>query len=767
MAINLYGYSTQRISGLSSGMDTQTIVNNLMATQQLKLDKLFRQKEKAQWKLDAYTELNAAVSSLRNSYLSVLGDKSLTKSSAYNAYKVSMEANSAVKVTGMASALPSSFKILETVKATAASITSASDTRQTEIKGVASQFMKATVTGAIVLAEGKALSRDTSIEDLADEFGLKNGDNLSFSINGETFTFNRADTLGRVIDDIAASEKANVTVEFTHDANTGSITFTSNIAGPGSKIELSNITGTAFATDAGFGATNAQVQKKALVTAGEINAPGSALTFSQAVERVGVALGGTDFQINGFAFSLLENGVEKSIQDVMDEVNRSDAGVALSYDENNATFVLRNKAESAKAAIEVNGALFGENSVFGVEEGRHTASGAIQRSDTLAEAARKMGSAPAQRDLTVTINGKEFTFDTHTATLSDMMYAINQDKDIKAAFSYSELTDSFQLAGTETGGAATLSFAGLELFGLTDPGDLQGRDAMLRVESQGTTSVITQASNSFTLDGLAFEITGDKVFGAEGLSVSVERDFEPTINAIKDFVEEYNKVVGALTTKYYEKDYSRSYPPLTEDERGALTEAEAAKWDEKAKSGVLRNDSAVGALLTNMRSALSAKVGDTGWSAMDLGISTVAWASSTWRTEQGKLTLDEDKLLAALKENPNAVQQVLTRVSTNDKGLTDTGVTIENGVATAGSGLLTRMGSFLSSFNTAMSTRNILDTQKSINGYTEKMADMLQNMAKKEESYWAKYSKMETMLSEMQSQQNWLAAQLGLASNNQ
>lgn len=759
MGVNLYGYNTQRISGISSGMDTETIVKNLMAGQQAKLDKLFQQKEKAQWKYDAYTSVNSTVSSLRSTYLSVLGEKSLTKSSAYNAYTVAMDANNAVKITGTASANSTNFKILSTAKATAASATNVANTQQTEIKGVAGQFMKATVTGSIVLAEGKTLSRDTSIEDLADEFGLKNGDNLSFSINGETFTFNRSDTLGKVIDDISASEKANVTVEFTSDANTGSVTFTSQTTGPDSKIDMSNITGTAFATDAGFGMTNAQVEKQNTVN-GTTLFKGLAGLASDAPEE------DTKFSINGETFAIL-NG--ETVDDVLAKVNAKagTTGVTMSYDEKNATFVLRNNSAKGNAAIKVGGSLFGEKSVFGVEEGSHTSSGAIKRSDTLTEAARKLGTEltdDGAGNVKVTINGKDFSFKA-SATLSDMMYTINQDKDAKVSFTYSEMTDSFQIANTATGSNSSLSFSGLEMFGLKQADVKAGADATIKVESQGITREISQASNTFTLDGLTFEVTGTKDFGTEGLEVRVERDFQPTINAIKSFIEDYNKMVGELTTKYYEKSYG-AYSPLTEDQRSALTEKEAEKWDEKAKSGLLRNDTAIGSLLTSLRSSLLAKVGDTGLSASDLGISTVAWSSSNWRTEQGKLTLDEGKLLERLKENPNAVQEVLTKITTNDKGETDTTTKTENGKTTASSGLLTRMSSFLSGFNTAMSTKNIVNTQKSITEYTLKMSDMVSKMAAKEESLWAKYSKMETALSNLQSQSNWLSAQLGLSSQN-
>ena len=338
--------------------------------------------------------------------------------------------------------------------------------------------------------------------------------------------------------------------------------------------------------------------------------------------------------------------------------------------------------------------------------------------------------------------------------------------DFLANFSYSEMTDSFQIANTVTGSAAELSFEGFAFLGLQDASGLVGTDAKLTVEREGITKEITQASNTFTLDGLTFEVTGTKDFGAEGLSVNVERDYQPTIDAIKGFVEDYNKMVGELTTKYYEKSYSRAYPPLTEEQRAALTEKEAEKWDEKAMSGILRNDVTIGGLLGSLRSSLLAKVGDTGLSGSDLGISTVSWSSDTWRTEQGKLTLDEDKLMSALKENPNAVQEYFTKISTDANGNTDTTTSTENGKSTAGSGLLVRMSNLFSNFNRSMSSQNIFNTQKSINEYTGKMSDLVAKMAEKEESLWAKYSQMETALTELQSQSNWLTAQLGLSTNS-
>ena len=367
----------------------------------------------------------------------------------------------------------------------------------------------------------------------------------------------------------------------------------------------------------------------------------------------------------------------------------------------------------------------------------------------------------------VTVNGKDFTFNTRTTTLSGMMSTINGDQQAKATFSYSELTDSFQIASDETGSSARLTFDFGELedvFGLSMNGSasLSGTDALMKVESNGVTREVVQSSNSFTLDGMTFQITGELTEAQSPLQVSVERDVEPTISAIKSFIEDYNKLVGDLNGKYYEKAY-RTYTPLTEDQRSEMSEKEAELWDEKAKSGILRNDSTIGSLLTNLRSALAVKVGDTGMSAYDIGISTVAWKTDSWRTEQGKLQLDESKLRAALEKDPDAVQKVLSAVSTGSDGTADTSVSSVNGTQKSEAGLFTRMNAFFTSFNSTMRSKNIVNEQKSISNYTEKLSEMLTKMSEKEEKYWAQFSKLETALSEMQSQQSWLSSQLGLS----
>ncbi|GAB7388010.1 flagellar hook-associated protein 2 [Bacillaceae bacterium] len=55
-----------RISGLASGLDTESIVKKLMEAERIPLNKMEQQKQLLEWKRDAYREINALLLDLRN-----------------------------------------------------------------------------------------------------------------------------------------------------------------------------------------------------------------------------------------------------------------------------------------------------------------------------------------------------------------------------------------------------------------------------------------------------------------------------------------------------------------------------------------------------------------------------------------------------------------------------------------------------------------------------------------------------------------------------
>ena len=92
-----------------------------------------------------------------------------------------------------------------------------------------------------------------------------------------------------------------------------------------------------------------------------------------------------------------------------------------------------------------------------------------------------------------------------------------------------------------------------------------------------------------------------------------------------------------------------------------MKDEQIEKWEEKAKAGLLYHDKTLGSIITELRSAVSEKVeGVNGKynTIFSLGISTTGL--------KGQLTLDKDKLNAALAEDPDAVYNVFAKLDSGE-----------------------------------------------------------------------------------------------------
>ncbi|MBQ9625266.1 MAG: hypothetical protein IJR47_04075, partial [Clostridia bacterium] len=57
-----------RLSGLNSGLDTEAIIRDLMQVEKSKVNQVYRNKTKSEWKLEAYTKINSDIQSFTNKY---------------------------------------------------------------------------------------------------------------------------------------------------------------------------------------------------------------------------------------------------------------------------------------------------------------------------------------------------------------------------------------------------------------------------------------------------------------------------------------------------------------------------------------------------------------------------------------------------------------------------------------------------------------------------------------------------------------------------
>ena len=344
--------------------------------------------------------------------------------------------------------------------------------------------------------------------------------------------------------------------------------------------------------------------------------------------------------------------------------------------------------------------------------------------------------------ISFSINGKKFSFSSDTK-LQTMLNTINNDKDANVTMKYSRLSDKFTVEADSGGKKSAVSIVNLtgnafgdnSAFKIANCTVKNGKNAL--AEINGT--AIDQESNKFDFDGITYEL--NKVTAGtseETIDFSINRDYSPTVETVKKFIEAYNTMTKSLTTLIEAKDYSKDYAPLTDEQKEAMSEKQIEAWEKKAKNGVLHKDSNLSSLLSNVKKAFFSEAGGTGKNATSIGITTASYFSS----DKGSLVLDTTKLEKALEENPEDVISILT-------GGNSTAEDSQQGV-------LYKIKSSVTTYlkdadDTVDSTaKKITTLEKGL----VKLEDKLDDLAAK---YYKKFSAMETALSSLNSQSSYIS----------
>lgn len=248
--------SSIRVGGLASGIDTDSVVKQLMSAQRIPLDKLNQNKQLLEWKRDSYREMNSKLVDFRQNKLSLY-----KSSESLNAQKATVTGNTSA-VTATATAGATGIAMNVTVNQLAS---------------------KATTTGAsLTTSDGKAktsttLSQIINSTDPASpapaptEYKLK--------VNDVEMTFKSTDSISSVLSSINSNSTAKVSATF--DEITGKFSVTSKEFGGTIKIDRDST----FANLAGMGTNNANTVVTAAQQA-KVNINGTDLTFDSNVNTV-------------------------------------------------------------------------------------------------------------------------------------------------------------------------------------------------------------------------------------------------------------------------------------------------------------------------------------------------------------------------------------------------------------------------------------------------------------------------------------------------
>lgn len=260
-------------------------------------------------------------------------------------------------------------------------------------------------------------------------------------------------------------------------------------------------------------------------------------------------------------------------------------------------------------------------------------------------------------------------------------------------------------------------------------------------------AVIESSSNSISVNGLTLDLVSAKP--GETISIGVSQDTDSVYNMVKDFVKQYNEVLEELNNAYYAES-ARGYEPLTDEQKDAMSDTEVEKWEKKIKDSLLRRDNTIGSLLNAMRTALDGCVNVDG---QDYALSSFGICTTKY-TEKGKLhiygdqddpdgMMYEDKLRKAIEEDPDKVMEVLQTIS---KNLYDT---------MADKMKATELSSALTFYNDKQLT-------KELTGYKEQLDKEEDRLTEIEDRYYKQFASMETALSKLSSQSSSLASMLGM-----
>lgn len=800
---------TMRLSGLTSGFDTESMIKQLMSSYQTKIDKQNQKLQKLSWQQAGYQDITKKITEFKNKYFDVLKrDTYLMSASTFNKFTSGVTATNGADTSGLSVSTTSnsavgSYKVRLNQRASAArasgnSITmekfaldfdkaiSAGGTDVTNDDGSVTRkfelslsFKVGSVSKTIDFSAEAALDANGNISDagalksdMLDALNTKLQEGFGYS--GRT----GADATGSVDASgnewfIQAEMGANGKVSFNVGGNaTASVTESKGnfgLAQAASKVAISTssvVTGTnIFTVDIGGKSVNVDFKGVSSTYYDSRNTAGNETILAEfnqlkaAAYRKDKGLSAnatvTQTQLDSYTYSS-----EQAAKDRNASAIKSALGAALP----DYKFTLDGSYLTAKDK-DGNDVDFAMTSVEGGTLGiaKATASNKATSGTKLSA----MGLTPgADGKYTLTINDVDITVD-KDATVANLMSAVNKS-DANVTMTYSSLTNSFTVESKEMGGAGKVDIRSSDVtkaLGIADDngtvGFTSGQNSVFEINGQE----IYLNDNSYTLDGTTFTFNDNMKVG-ETYTATISKDSTTVKDTVKKFVEDYNQLIedvyGYIGTAPAKDSNGDSYDPLTDDERNEMSEDEITKWEEKAKQGVLYNDSTVSTIMSQIRTTLynSVTLDDgTKFGIYSMGIKT----SSEW-SEHGKLEIDDDAFDKAFENNQDAIVKLFTDsengVMAKVNKVMDSAVKSSGKVETRGT-LVRKAGKE----NSSVTTDSTI--YKEMKRIQERMSDLQTKYSEKEEYWWKVFTNMESALSDLNSQTSYISSYFGTSGNYQ
>lgn len=285
-----------------------------------------------------------------------------------------------------------------------------------------------------------------------------------------------------------------------------------------------------------------------------------------------------------------------------------------------------------------------------------------------------------------------------------------------------------------------------------------GQDASILLNGAEYTS----STNSFSVNGLTLTANSvsDIVKDAEGndtyvtTTLNTSLDVDAIYDSIKGFFKEYNDLIKEMES-LYNADSAKGYEPLTDEEKDEMSDDEVEKWEKKIKDALLRRDSNLGGVITSMKTAMLGNftINGTKYNLASFGIETLGYFEAE-KNERGVYHIagdaddsnsadKDDKLKAMIANDPDTVMSFFSQLVKDMKS------TLEDK---------------MSAIEDYRSKYKIYDDKKmksDYDDYSSKIKKQEQKLQDLEDRYYKQFSAMEKAMSELNSKQSSLSGLFG------
>ncbi|PLV59857.1 flagellar filament capping protein FliD [Thermotoga sp. KOL6] len=330
----------------------------------------------------------------------------------------------------------------------------------------------------------------------------------------------------------------------------------------------------------------------------------------------------------------------------------------------------------------------------------------------------------------VKINNVEISVDQND-TLSSLIEKINNSSaGVIASYDYhmNKLIITADTSGPQaitledTDGTGVFSLLGIETHSL-----YVGQKAHLQISTDGTNWVdVYSDTNDVVYNGVTFHVSG---MSSETVTVDVKVDTDAIVEKIREFVDKWNEIMDYLNEKLTEE-------PVTDKSEEEMSEEEKMK-------GVLKGDDFLEGVFRRLRSFITYKVsGDINY-LWELGISTGEIGTGYENMMKGRLEVDEEKLREIIEKDPEKVWEFFGG---------------DNGFATQLDDYLWELIKFNGGIDQIAGISGRIEREQRF--LATQIADWIERLSRREQELWRKFSAMEDVIAQLQSQGSWIAQAL-------